>query len=110
MKTLLISLLLFATVNLLGQSVAINFQDWYQNAQTIKEASNFPVIDWNDDIFNPTNEEYVVEVLFNNFSGYTADEIEPIVLQYHFIERYYDSCSKSTCEWYDWMTTYLEYE
>ena len=110
MKTLLISMLLFVTVNLLGQSVALDFENWYQNAQTIKEVSNFPVIDYADDIFNPENQEYVIEVIFNEMSSYTEEEIDPIVLQYLFIERYYDTCTKSTCEWYDWMTEYLEYE
>jgi hypothetical protein len=77
--------------------------EWYLTKEDICEDANFPNIPVEDNIFNDINQEYLVEVLFNEFNDVEPTLLDPMVLQYYFIDRYYDTCKKSSQEWHDWI-------
>jgi hypothetical protein len=84
-----------------------DWKQWYDNATVIKQEINFPQIDAKDCIYNPYNQDYVVEVLFNYYpEGTLPNQVDPIELQYWFIYRYLDSCELESQLWYDWYTQF----
>lgn len=85
-------------------NIDFDFEKWYASADTIKANCNFPIIAWEDDIFNPENQEYLLEVCFNK--DIYPDNINPLDLQWLFIHRYYDSCYNVSKDWYIWYTDY----
>lgn len=62
---------------------------------------DFKGVDWGDNIMNEENFEYLVEVLFNEYEGIYIKNIDILGLQASFIERYFDTCSESTREWFN---------
>ena len=83
-----------------------SYKSWYESAEEIMIISNFPIaIAWEDNILNKDNHEFLVEVLFDN-NLMDPSVVDPVTLQYLFIERYYDSCSAITQEWFIWYEDY----
>ncbi len=77
-------------------------QCWYGE---LTADSSFPNrLDWVDNVFNPENEQFISEVFFNHFYDWNPCDVDPTVVQYYFVERYYSTCTKSTQRWYRWMT------
>ena len=53
---------------------------------------------WSDDINNIENNDFLIETLFNlENPGLMSDE----EIQFHFIERYYTTCSDTSIQWYN---------
>ena len=53
--------------------------------------------DWEDSICNPDNLEYIIEVVEN----YNLQQDDLFLIQYFFVERYYETCTPKTREWFD---------
>ena len=87
-----------------------NYQkDWYSQSDQIMDYYNFPRdIDWDDNILNPDNYDYLVETIYN-IGIDNPLEINPVELQYLFVERYYDTCTENSQEWFDWYKEYKGY-
>ena len=112
MKRLILGLLIMiATVACSQPSPVVdegfNYQkDWYSQSTQIMDYYNFPKgIDWEDNVFNPDNYDYLVETLYN-IGIDNPLQMNVVELQYLFIERYYGTCNENTQEWYDWYTEY----
>jgi hypothetical protein len=90
-----------------AERMDFNFEKWYDAADDIKSEYNFPIIAGEDDVFNPDNYEWLVELCFNK--DIYPDNFNPVELQYLFIERYYDSCYNVTKDWYLWYKDYKGY-
>lgn len=86
------------------ENIDFDFDKWYQDADSLKADCNFPDIYWEDDIFNPDNRDYLLEVCYNN--NIYPDNISPLDLQWLFIHRYYSTCQVRTCEWFMWYSDY----
>ena len=89
------------------ENMDFDFDKWYEDANVIKKSCNFPDVSWEDDVFNPNNQEYLLEVCFNE--DIYPDNIHPVELQYLFIERYYGTCTEKSQEWFDWYKEYKGY-
>ena len=66
-------------------------------------------IAWTDHICNPDNFEYVYEVVEN----YDLQSDDLFLIQYYFVERYYNSCEPCTRRWFECISycdKILEYE
>ena len=85
-------------------NINFDFEKWYASADTIKANCNFPIITWEDDVFNPENQEFLLEVCFDN--NIYPDNVDPVELQYLFVERYSGTCHAVTEGWYIWYTDY----
>ena len=87
-----------------------NYQkDWYSQSNAIMDYYNFPKqIDWDDNVLNHENYDYLIETIFN-IGIDNPLEIDCIELQYLFIERYYDTCHEISQEWYQWYKEYKGY-
>ena len=112
MKKLLLGLLIMvATVACSQPSPEIdkgfNYQtDWYSQSTQIMDYYNFPKgISWEDNIFNDENYDYLIETIYN-IGIDNPLQINVIELQYLFIQRYYDSCTNNSQDWYNWYKEY----
>lgn len=87
-----------------------NYQkDWYSQSNQIMDYYNFPrQINWDDNILNPDNYDYLIETIYN-IGIDNPLKINVIELQYLFIERYFDTCQEISQEWFDWYKEYKGY-
>lgn len=87
--------------------IDFNFDKFYADAEVLKAESNFPILDYQDDIFNPDNHEYLLEVLWNMDVYLTVDNI--VDVQYEFTHRYYDTCTENNQQWFKWYRDAVYY-
>lgn len=58
-------------------------------------------VDWADDVNNPDNLEYVMEVYSNYFDDVPLESIIFDDMQLMFVIRYYSTCTERTKTWFD---------
>lgn len=89
------------TMLLLMVNVVVAFAQEPFIVEQYVEVDTVQSVDWADDVNNPDNLEYVMEVYSNYFDDIPLEDILFDDMQLMFVFRYYNTCTERTKKWFD---------